>query len=164
MGVIEKRTTTNGLSYRVKIRQNGNKTISKTFSKKSSASAWMAKTEADIERDLYREDEELFGDILRRYIVEIGKIKPFGRSKSYSLNFLREQLGHLKLRELNSDVLYQWALDRSQSCASSTVMMDMSYIGVVLSTAEEMWDCKPKFSDYKKAMSTLKKLSVITPS
>ena len=35
---------------------------------------------------------------------------------------------------------------------------------MVLSTAEEMWGCKPKFDEYKKAMSTLKKLSVISPS
>ena len=164
MGVIEKRITTTGTSYRVKIRQRGNQTISKTFSKKAVATAWMSKTEADIEREVYREDEQMFGEILRRYIVEIGLIKPFGRSKAYSLNFLNDELGHVKLKDLTSGVLYKWALTRSQSCGPATVMMDMSYIGVVLSTAEEMWGCKPKFDEYKKAMSTLKKLSVISPS
>ena len=164
MGVIEKRTTTTGTSYRVKIRQRGNETISKTFSKKAVATAWMSKTEADIQREVYREDEQLFSKILRRYIVEIGLIKPFGKSKAHILNFLKDKLGHLMLKDLTSDVLRSFAIMRSQSCAPSTVMMDMQYIGVVLSTAEEMWGCKPKFDEYKKAMSTLKKLSVISAS
>jgi integrase len=164
MGVIEKRSTKAGVTYRVQIRKPGEKAINKTFSKKTVATAWMSKTEADIEREVYREDEQLFSEILRRYIVEIGLVKPFGRSKSHSLSFLKDELGHLKIKDLTSDVLYRWALKRSQSCVPSTVMMDMSYIGVVLSTAEEMWGCKPKFDEYKKAMSTLKKLSVISPS
>ena len=164
MGVIEKRSTKAGVTYRVQIRKPGEKAINKTFSKKTVATAWMSKTEADIEREVYREDEQLFSEILRRYIVEIGLVKPFGRSKSHSLSFLKDELGHIKLKDLTSGVLYRWALKRSQSCVPSTVMMDMSYIGVVLSTAEEMWGCKPKFDEYKKAMSTLKKLSVISPS
>jgi integrase len=167
VGVIQKRDRKNGsVTYRVIIRKSdkNEKAITKSFSKKTKASAWMAKTEADLERDLYREDQQLFGNIINRYIMEIGKIKSFGRSKSYSLIFLQDQLGHLKLKDLTSDALYNWALSRSKGCASSTVMMDMSYIGVVLSTAEEMWGCKPKFNEYKKAMSTLKKLSIITPS
>lgn len=164
MGVIEKRTTTNGVSYRVKIRQSGNKTISKTFTKKANAHQWMTKTESDIERDVYREDEQLFGDIVRRYIVDVGKVKPFGRSKAYSLDFLRKELGHYRLKDLTVDVLYSWALERGDGIAPATVMMDMSYIGTVLKAAASRWKAKPKIADYDTVMEILKDDEVIAPS
>ena len=91
MGSIQKRSGKLGVSYRVQIRNpdGGTSLISKTFAKKSLATAWMAKTESDLAIGNYREDEQTFGSMLDSYTREIGAIKPFGRSKAYILGFLR---------------------------------------------------------------------------
>ena len=166
MGSIQKRSGKLGVSYRVQIRNpdGGTSLISKTFAKKSLATAWMAKTESDLAIGNYREDEQTFGSMLDRYTREIGAIKPFGRSKAYILGFLRGELGHLMVKELTAETLMAFALQRSSTCCASTVKMDMQYIGVVLSTAENMWGAKPKLSEYRKCMDNCARLQVIAPS
>ena len=166
MGSIQKRSGKLGVSYRVQIRNPGGGTslITKTFAKKSLATAWMAKTESDLAIGNYREDEQTFGSMIDRYTREIGAIKPFGRSKAYILGFLRGELGHLMVKELTAETLMAFALQRSSTCCAFSVKMDMQYIGVVLSTAENMWGAKPKFSEYRKCMDNCARLQIIAPS
>ena len=158
MGVIQKR----GDKYRVLIRKKGVKPISKTFTKKAVAQKWMINTESDIEAGEFRHDEQSFGELCRRYLVEIGGVRQFGRSKTHTLEAIRERLGGFKLKDLTTPVLTKYALDRS--VAPSTVMQDMIYIGVVLDTAEAMWDAQPNMTDYKNAMKVLKREGIIAES
>ena len=78
------------------------------------------------------------------------------------LEAIRERLGGFKLKDLTTPVLTKYALDRS--VAPSTVMQDMIYIGVVLDTAEAMWDAQPNMTDYKNAMKVLKREGIIAES
>lgn len=135
------------------------KPISRTFPKKAIAQRWMLNTEADIAAGEYKEDEQQFGELVKRYLIEIGKIKPMGRTKANVLESLRASLGHHKLKDLTTPTLTAYAVERA--VAPSTAMQDMIYIGVVLTTAESMWGAQPKMDEYRKAMVTLKKLGVI---
>ncbi len=165
MGIIQKREGVLGAaSYRVLIRRVGSPSISKSFKKKSLAKAWMAATENALDLGDFREEETLIKAMIDRYVKEIGAIKPFGRTKGYVIDALRAELGHYKLKELTADVLMDFALRRRLNCAPSTVKMDMQYIGVILSTAENMWGLKPKFDEYRKAMENCAKLQVIASS
>jgi integrase len=162
MGVITKRETKKGVSYRAVIRKKGENTITKTFLKRAHALTWIAKTEADLELGAYREDKNTLGVLIQRYITEIHKIKPFGRSKMCTLLQLSSQMGHYELRDLTADVYHKYAVGRGVH--PSTVKMDMSYIGVVLNTAENLWRLKPKLDEYKKAVANLSRLGVISSS
>ena len=165
MGIIQKREGKSGVaSYRVLIRRAGSPSISKSFKKKALAKAWMAATENALDTDSFREDKTLFKAMIDRYVAEIGQIKPFGRTKKYVIDALRVALGHYELKELTADVLMDFALRRRLDCCPSTVKMDMQYIGVVLSTAENMWGLKPKFDEYRKAMDNCVNLQVIASS
>lgn len=165
MGIIQKREGKLGAaSYRVLIRRVGSPSISKSFKKKALAKAWMAATENAMDTDSFREDKTLFKTMIDRYVSEIGSIKPFGRTKRYVIDALRVEIGHYELKELTSDVLMDFALRRRLNCCPSTVKMDMQYIGVVLSTAENMWGLKPKFDEYRKAMDNCANLQVIASS
>lgn len=158
MAMIEKR----GDKYRVLIRKKGMKPISKTFHRKQDAKDWMIETESDIQSGRYTQDDSNFGGLIRRYVNEIGRIKPIGRSKGHALEALRRSLGHFKLSELDSPTLTTFAVERG--VAPATVMQDFIYIGVVLDTAESMWEAKPRMDEYKKAMKVLRKLGVIAES
>lgn len=158
MGSIQKR----GDTYRALVRKKGHPTISKTFPKKSLAQRWITKVEHDIAAGEWREDQQTFGNMVRRYITEIGAIRKFGRGKVAVLKRLEADLGHFELREMTTQALTQWATSRT--AGPSTVMQDMIYIGVVLQTSEAMWGAQPKIDDYKQAMVALKRLGVIAES
>tara|TARA_A200000159_G_scaffold133039_1_gene130949 strand:+ start:12921 stop:13907 length:987 start_codon:yes stop_codon:yes gene_type:complete len=158
MAMIEKR----GDKYRVLIRKKDMKPISKTFHKKQDAKNWMIDTESDIQSGRYTQDDSNFGGLIRRYVNEIGRIKPIGRSKGATLEALWRSLGRFKLDELDSPTLTNYAVERGVK--PSTVMQDFIYIGVVLDTAESMWEAQPRMDEYKKAMKVLKKLGVIAES
>lgn len=162
MGVITKRETKKGVSYRAIIRRKGENTITKTFERKTQAQDWMSKTEARLINGTYREDKQNFGDLIDKYINDINPIKTIGRSKMYNLLSIQRDLGHHKLRDLTAEVFQEYALNRG--ACPSTVKSDFSYIGVVLNTAESLWGCKPKFDEYKRAMDSLNRLGVISSS
>ena len=164
MGMIVKREGKHGDTFRAVVRRPKQKPVTKTFKKKALATAWMAKTESLINANDYREDEQSFGRLIDRYTKEIGAIKPFGRSKAHILGFLRDQLGHHKLKDLTAETLMAFALQRSATCCPSTIQKDMMYIGVVLSTGENMWGAKPKFSEYRKCIDNCNRFGVIAAS
>jgi len=162
MAVIEKRVGVNGTRWRALIRKKGEKPISKTFSKKANAEKWATETESDIERGVFCNDDTNVGSLIKRYIVEVGKYNPIGRSKMYCLEMLRKELGHLKLKDLDGDFLYKFAVARDVK--PSTLKCDMSYLGVVLNTAESLWNIKPNFREYKRCMTNLERFGLIAPS
>jgi len=164
MATITKRIGKNAISYRASVRVSGQKPITKSFRKVALAKSWAAKTEDQIANNQYREDEQRFKNIIDKYIVEINCIMPFGKTKASILNILRENLGHLALKDMTATRLIEYAVHRSATCCPSTVKMDMQYIGVVLSTAETMWNAKPKFDEYKKSMATCHRLKIIASS
>jgi len=161
MGAITKINLKKGTVYKAVIRKKGTPTVSKTFLKKSSAVLFINETETLIEKNLFKQDPTLFCEIINRYINEIGSIKPFGKSKKYSLVRLSKSIGQEKLKDLTAEKFYKWGVERRQTCSPCTLAKDMSTIAVVLQTAEDLWDCKPKMHELKKATSNLRRLQLI---
>jgi len=164
MATITKRTGKLGIKYRAAVRISGQKPIAKSFSKAADAKAWAVTVEDKIAKNEFREDEQLFGDIVDQYVSKIGPIMPFGKSKASVLNTLREKLGYLKIKDMTAPTLINYAVGRASACCPATVKQDMAYLGVVLRTAEAMFGAKPKFDEYKKSMDQLHRLKVIANS
>ncbi|WP_296516439.1 tyrosine-type recombinase/integrase [Rhodopseudomonas sp.] len=82
-------------------------------------------------------DAQLFCDRIglhRQDLVEVGK--NIGRSKSASLIFLDERLGHLRLPELDRDCLIKFGKERAlEGAGPVTVGIDLGYIKTILSHA-----------------------------
>lgn len=162
MGAIQKRISSKGkLTYRALIRKTGQKPVSKSFPKRQLAKDWLDDTEDKIAKDTYREDEMLFRDLINRYIVEIRPIKPWGQTKNQKLYYLRDILGHHRLKDLTFETLMAFAVKRRATVKAATVAIDFAYISVVLQTGEDWWGCKPKMADFKKCLSACKKLDVV---
>ena len=162
MAVIEKRKGKKGTRWRVLIRKNGEKPISKTFSKKTIAEQWAKKTELDIERGEFCNDDSNFGDIIKRYVVEVGKHKNIGNTQLSCLETVRKSLGHLKLNDLTNEVWYDYAISREIKPASRLV--ELVYVGVILKASKSLWRHKPNLQEYKTAMENLARFGIIAPS
>jgi hypothetical protein len=82
-------------------------------------------------------DVQLFGDLItlhRQDLEEVGK--DIGRSKTASLIFLDERLGHLRLLELDRKRFIRFGKERALAGAGSvTVGIDLGYIKTILSHA-----------------------------
>jgi len=128
-------------SWRVQVRRKG-KYVNATFLRRKDAEEWAI----DIERRIDRREPTtthksqgvpLFGDLItfhRQDLEEVGK--DIGRSKTASLTFLNERLGHLRLPELDRERLIKFGKERaSEGAGPVTVGIDLGYIKTILSHA-----------------------------
>jgi integrase len=128
-------------SWRVQVRRKG-KYVNETFLRRKDAEEWGI----DIERRIDRQepattrksrDAQLFGDLValhRQDLKEVGK--DIGRSKTASLIFLYERLGHLRLPELDRERLIKFGKERAlEGAGLVTVGIDLGYIKTILSHA-----------------------------
>lgn len=128
-------------SWRVQVRRKG-KYVNETFLRRKDAEEWGI----DIERRIDRQepttthksrDVQLFGDLValhRQDLKEVGK--DIGRSKTASLIFLDERLGHLRLPELDRERFIKFGKERAlEGAGPVTVGIDLGYIKTILSHA-----------------------------
>jgi integrase len=128
-------------SWRVQVRRKG-KYVNETFLRRKDAEEWGI----DIERRIDRQepttthksrDVQLFCDLValhRQDLKEVGK--EIGRSKTASLVFLDERLGHLCLPELDRERLIEFGKERAlEGAGPVTVGIDLGYIKTILSHA-----------------------------
>ena len=141
MATFTKKKTSKGvIRHMAQIRRvDLKKPISKTFTLKEDAKAWARDTEAAIERGEYCQEETNFGLLCRRYSSELWPIQKWGRTKSDHIEYLRRSsLGRLKLKDLTTKAIMDYAIARGRH--PSTVMGEMIQLGVILSTAKDMWE------------------------
>nr|WP_246433019.1 tyrosine-type recombinase/integrase [Rhodopseudomonas rhenobacensis] len=128
-------------SWSVQVRRKG-KYVNETFLRRKDAEEWGI----DIERRIDRQEPAttrksrnalLFGDLIalhRRDLIEVGKT--IRRSKSASLIFLDENLGHLRLSELDRDRLIKFGKERAlEGAGPVTIGIHLGYIKTILSHA-----------------------------
>lgn len=141
MATIEKR---NG-KYRVKVRLKG-VTKSETFTLKSDAVAWAARTEAAIldgvqgnaPKSLY------FADLLTRYRDEITPTKRGNRTETYRLNrALRSDLADIKVSDLRPHHFAQWRDSRKKEVQEATVRRELETLSAVCQMAVKEWGLLP---------------------
>jgi integrase len=131
-------------SWVAEVRRTGHKSISKSFPTKSLASEWARKVESEMDANLYQDNRSLnsitFGDLIDRYKVEIGAIRPFGKNKSAVINSLRDALGKVALSDLTADRLNEYVDGRRAGGAGGvTVSIDLTYLSGILKTASAIW-------------------------
>ena len=160
----EKKTKKGETRHLVQIRRTDlRKPVSKTFTLKKDAKAWARDTEAAIERGEFSQDETNFGLLCRRYSSELWPIQKWGRTKSDHIEYLRRSpLGRLQLKDLTTKAIMDYAMSRGRH--PSTVMGEMIQLGVILSTAKDMWELDYDLEVYRKAHRTLKRIGVIGES
>ena len=133
-------------SWRVQVRRKG-KYVNETFLRRKDAEEWGI----DIERRIDRQepttthksrDVQLFGDLValhRQDLKEVGK--DIGRSKTASLIFLDERLGHLRLPELDRERFIKFGKERAPEGAGPVT------VGIGRTTLAEVGGERPSLPD-----------------
>ena len=121
-------------SWRVQVRRKG-KYVNETFLRRKDAEEWAI----DIERRIDRQepattrksrDARYFSDLVKLHRKDLEEVaKEIGRSKTASLIFLEERLGHLRLPELDRERLIKFGKERAlEGAGPVTVGIDLGYI------------------------------------
>lgn len=181
MGTIQKRQNPSGETvYRAIIRINRagypNFSESRTFSKRSFASAWIKKREAEIELNpdilLDKKSKKQIIPTLReaveRYINE--SEGQFGRTKPSTMRFLASfEIGGIRLNRLKRADYTEFALLRRRgspernlsAVKGSTVDNDLQYIRSLLKHAHFMWGLDVGWHELDMAMEGLRRSRLI---
>ena len=106
MSTIERRVSPDGVvRYRVRVRLNGARTVSKTFQRKTDAQKWAQKTEVEIRQDQYAitsmSRRKTLGDLIDRYMKEVLPRKPkTAPFQQRQLAVWRKELGHALIADV----------------------------------------------------------------
>lgn len=153
-------------SWIADIRRKGHKSISKSFRTKGMAQAWAREVEAKIDASQFSDVRGLanmtLGDLIDRYTTEIGGITPFRRNKADVLRIWKKDYGAKPLSEITDKLLIEYAQKRALKVSGSTIGVDLSYLGVVLKTARELWRIPVDVSITGAARASLKYIGVST--
>lgn len=158
-----------GGKWRAQVRRKGFPVETRTFDVKSQAAAWAAKIEADMVA-LKHQDKRIIAnltlaDLIDRYNLEIGTVKPFGKNKVAVLATLRERIGSTPLPDLTVDVLMKHVRERHANGAGGvTIGIDLSYMGSLLKTASILWRLPVDLSVTTAARANMKYLGLPTKS
>ncbi|MET4693634.1 tyrosine-type recombinase/integrase [Endozoicomonas lisbonensis] len=177
---IEKRTKKNGdTRYRCMVRVKKNGQIihqeSKTFSKKSQAKAYGKKRVNELEDTDYLKkvqhrkhfpQQGTVASLIQRYIDELYPVKPWGRSKQYSLDLLlNSDLAKKDIYSLKaSDIIDHCQLRQKGGTGPATVSQDISYLRSVLSLAKPSWNIEVTAACIDEATPFLRKHGLIAHS
>jgi integrase len=124
---------------------------SRTFDTKSAAAIWAKRTEQELDLQAARggvvsAKGKVFGDLIDRYVAELGPVKRWGRTKSATLRVIRNRLGDVPIEGFTSDVVVRYCKARAAEGAGRvTVSSDLSYISAVVRVARGAWreDLRP---------------------
>jgi hypothetical protein len=115
-----------GKYWRVEIRRIGYPTLNRTFDSKVDAEAWARSIEAEMDRGIFvdRTEAEItsFGDLLKRYAVEISPHKKGGDGEVLRIRKLRrDKLAEYKVSALTGKVMAEYRDTRLRQVTGSTV-------------------------------------------
>lgn len=128
-----------GGRWQVQVRLAGRAPRSATFDTKAEARDWARSIEAEVVTGRSASTESIDG-LIRRYIEEVGRLKPFGRTKLASLAKLRADLGRRRLSRLSTQDIVEYAgARRTEGAGPVTIALELSYLGTVLKTARALW-------------------------
>lgn len=153
MATIRARKRADGsMSYtaQIRLKKNGQQvhTESMTFSRKKAAEAWAKRRETELAEpgaiQRARHKGVQLSDIIDKYLEEVGRARPLGKTKKATLAAIaKTTLGTKTDRELNSQVLVDYALWRMSpeggGVKPQTVGNDLAHLGAVLSVARPAW-------------------------
>ena len=172
MATIRARKRTDGSSsYTAQIRlfRDGVQVYqeSQTFARKQAAQAWARKRESELDEPGAIERANRQGatvkEMIDRYLVEMEKARPMGKTKRATLTAISESyLGEVLDRSINSQALVEYALWRMSKegggIQPQTASNDLAHLGAVLSIARPAWGYEVDQNAMTDARRVLKKL------
>lgn len=152
MGTIVRR----GEKWRAVVRRRGHKTRTKTFVRRAHAELWIRETEVKIEQHGLTGQHHDVGALLRRYIDEIGAIKPWARTHRGNLERFARDLKGTTL----GDITPQWIVDyaRRRRVSPVTISLEMTYLSSMLRAGEAMWGLTVDWASIRKGRQLLRQL------
>jgi integrase len=124
--------------WRVQVRRKG-RYLSETFSLRKDAEVWARRVERDLDvgrKPIPRKLEgvQTFGDLIDLHVTDMKSVgKAPGRSKAYSMDFLKRRLGKIRLADLDRETLIEFGKARAREGAGGmTLGIDLGYIRTLL--------------------------------
>lgn len=144
---------------------------SQTFDRKTAAQNWLKKRETELSApgaiDKANKQGATVKAMITRYLDEYEKLRPLGKTKRATLTAIGETwLGKLEDREITSQKLVEYALDRMESAGiqPQTVGNDLAHLGAVLAVARPAWGYEIDPMAMPDARKVLKKMGAVTRS
>lgn len=158
-----------GDSWRAQIRRKGHKPITETFPTKAMAQQWARKIESQIDARKYQDgrglDAVTLGELIKRYVEEIGAEKPFGKNKAAVLNTWSKLHGAAKLSEVTDDFLTKFVQRRRKAGAGGvTIAIDLTYLAGVFRTTRELWKIPVSLEPFRVARANMGHLQISAKS
>jgi integrase len=145
MASIEKRQTTGGPRYRVRVRRRGLRPVSRTFPTLTLARRWGISTEHAwlTTQDLPRPAAARYtlADLLVRYRRDVvPRLAPgTQRNRVIHVRWWQHELGYLRLADVTSGTLVECREQLAQTRSAGTTNQYLSTLGHVLSVALHQW-------------------------
>ncbi|MBU2708638.1 site-specific integrase [Zooshikella marina] len=131
-------------TYRAQIRKKGYRTISKNFTRKTSAERWARQVEVEMEKGIFVSTTEAesttVGELLKRYEEEIAPSKKSYADLKYRIKLLDQQFGHFTLAALTSSQIKDYRDERLKTRKEETVRKELGVLNRVLEFAIK--DCE----------------------
>jgi integrase len=103
MATIETRKSAKGITYRVKVRLDGNPPVARTFSRFAAAKAWGADTEAAIRDGRYAAGSgKTLAEAIDAFLTSELRTKKDQRMLGARIGWWRGRLGNVRLRDLTA--------------------------------------------------------------
>jgi integrase len=152
MATIQKR----GDRYRVLIRKQGHAAVSETFSTLALAKRFAKDTEHKLELGKFCQDKATVEDTVEHYIERMAEIgKPVANNKVLVIRRAARDLAGKRLEDLTTETIVNW-ISGKRDVVASTRQQYMVYFRTVLTTAEALWNARPKMDEFERAARFLR--------
>lgn len=157
-------------NWRAQVRRNG-RYVSKTFKRRRDADGWTV----DMERRIDRGESvsksrpkhlNTLSDLVDLHIADMHESrKPLRRSKSYSLDKLKLDIGHMRIDQVDREAVIDFGRCRSREGAGPpTIAMDVSYLKTILLHAKAVHGVHTPVEEVDLARIALGRLGLIGKS
>lgn len=116
-----------GVRWRVQIRRQGQRILSKSFASKAKASAWARETESTIDRGQSIEAGRrvTLSDLIEAYREQVTAAKGMSRSKAQAVEKIEKLLGLRRLVELKTGAFIEFCKKReTEGAGPATILQD----------------------------------------
>lgn len=124
-----------------RVRRKGYRDRSRVFSQKILAEKWAREVEREIDHGRAGQlapNHVTVGDLIDRYSLEMGKLKPFGRNKEHTLKLIKAGLKDLPVNQLNAERIVEY-ITKDRGIKGVTAGIDLTYLKGVLRMARSIW-------------------------
>jgi integrase len=153
--------------WRAMIRRKG-RYISDTFILRKDAEIWARRVEREIDLGQKPAPKKVagirtFGDLIDLHIQDMKEVgKAPGRSKSFSLDLLKDRLGRVRLADLDRERLIEFGRERADEGAGPvTIGIDLGYVKTLIAHGAAVHDLTYSPEPVDLARIALKRLGLV---